>query len=234
MTQTIYDMCKTKNFCPKHVAEVGVYLPETSNLLDFIQQNIRATLVEADPEMVERIRAYFRNQHAITIFPVAIFDYHGIVEFANAGASSFITTLEATPALVNDNYQISENNKFTVEAKRFDEIDDGTIDLLSIDIEGAEWYVIKHMKSRPSVISIETHGKLYTNPFLKDILMWMQDNNYQLWYKNTSDSVFIKKGVFEISFLEKTILFLANLNHSIRRIKTKSILKLKQVLKWLK
>jgi FkbM family methyltransferase len=227
MPQPIYNKCKAKNFYPKHIAEVGVYLPETSNLLDFIQQNIRTTLVEADPKMVEHIRAYFGNRYSITLFPIAIFESPGIVEFANAGASSFITTLKATPALVNDNYQIRENNKFKVEAKRFDEIDDGTIDLLSIDIEGAEWYVIKYMKSRPSVISIETHGKLYTNPFLKDILMWMEDNNYQLWYKGISDSVFIKKGVFEISFWEKLKLFLTNLSLSIRHIKTKFILKFK-------
>lgn len=217
--KAIYTKCLEKNFLPQHVAEVGVYLPETSNILDFIKKNIRTTLVEADPQTVKAIENYFDSQYPITIFPVAIFDKNGTIELSKKGSSTFISELKASPALINDQYQIQENDKFTVEAKRFDEIDDGTIDLLSVDIEGADWYVIKYMKSRPAVISIETHGKYYTNPFQKEILGWMQANDYQIWFKDASDSVFVKNGTFSITFLEKVQLAWVNFVNGLKRLK---------------
>lgn len=105
--------------------------------------------------------------------------------------------------MMNDKYVSDETKKIIVESKTFDKIDDGTIDLISIDIEGGEWYVLKHMKSRPSVISIETHWKNYTNPFMKEISEWMKNNDYLTWYIDKSDTVYFKKGLFELSMIEK-------------------------------
>jgi len=156
------------------VAEVGVYLPETSNILDYIKQGIRTTLVEADPRCVTAIREYFGDTYPITLHPVAVFDSEGSIELINRAASTFASVLNSSPALVNDAYQKQDTDKFTVPAKRFDSLDDGTIDLLSIDIEGCEWYVLKYMKSRPAVISVETHGKRYINPFINEITDWMK------------------------------------------------------------
>ena len=87
--------------------------------------------------------------------------------------------------------------------KRFDEIDDGTIDLLSVDVEGSEWYVIKNLVSRPAVISVETHGALYSNPNLEKITGWMKNNDYIIWYKDRSDTVYVKKGMFNITIMDK-------------------------------
>jgi hypothetical protein len=98
---------------------------------------------------------------------------------------------------------VNEQDKFVVEARTFDQIDDGTIDLLSVDVEGSEWFVLKHMTSRPSVISIETHGSLYRNPFFDQISEWMKANNYVLLYKATSDSVFVKRGVIDVTAGDK-------------------------------
>jgi hypothetical protein len=81
---------------------------------------------------------------------------------------------------VNDYFRVNEEDKFVANSIIFSEIDKGTFDLISIDIEGAEWYVIKHMISRPNIISIETHGKFYTNPNIREIKNWMQLNNYTL------------------------------------------------------
>ncbi len=79
-----------------------------------------------------------------------------------------------SPAQVNDDYQIRKEDRFQVGCVRFDEIDDGSIDLLSVDTEGSEWYVLKYLKSRPLVISVETHGKSYLNPFFGEISAWME------------------------------------------------------------
>lgn len=206
----IYRRLSRKGFKPAHVAEVGVYLPETSNILDYIRQGIRATLVEADPRCAEAIRQYFGDKYPVTLHAVAVFETEGELELINRAASTFASPLTSSPAIVNDAYKRSESDKFTVPAKRFDSIDDGTIDLLSIDIEGCEWYVLKYMKSRPAVISVETHGKRYINPFIREITDWMRENDYEIWYKDDSDSVYIRKGLFSIGAAERFRLLLTN------------------------
>jgi hypothetical protein len=62
-----------------------------------------------------------------------------------------------------------------VRCTTFDRLDDGSIDLISIDTEGSEWFVLKYITSRPDVISIETHGAAYTNPYLDEIQRWMRE-----------------------------------------------------------
>jgi FkbM family methyltransferase len=206
-SKRIYQRCNAKNFKPRHVAEVGVYLPETSNVINFIQAGVKTTLVEADPNTVMAIQQYFSRYPNVYIFPVAVFDYNGEIELLRRAASTFISTLPASPSLVNDGYQAADEDKFTVPCKKFSEIDPGDLDLLSIDIEGAEWYVLKHMVSRPKVLSIETHGKFYVNPNLGQIETWLSTNGYQRWYMDKSDTVYVHKNTFSVSLSEKIALF---------------------------
>lgn len=203
MNEKLYNKCTSKGLIFKHAAEVGVYLPETSNILKFIEDGIRATLVEADPEYVIKIREYFRSFDQVTIYPFAVWDKSGMITLNKASSSSFVDELSSSPAIMNDNYVSDSENKINVEAKTFDEIDDGTIDLLSVDIEGGEWFVIKHLKSKPGVISIETHWKNYSNPYLKEIYGWMNKHGYKVWYVDKSDTVFFKTKLFELTPFEK-------------------------------
>ncbi|MCX6257286.1 MAG: FkbM family methyltransferase [Bacteroidia bacterium] len=219
----LYFKLKKKNFKPGCICEVGVYLPEESNLLGFIKDDIDTTLVEADPEYIKKIRNYFSDRKNVKIIEAAIFDYHGKIELCRRESSTFISQLEASPAMINDNYQINDPDKFMADSLLFDEIDEGKFDLISIDIEGAEWYVIKHMISRPEILSVETHGKYYTNPNIKEIMSWTKSNGYISWYKDESDTVFIKKGVFIISLIEQFQLKLKNI--SICLLKSKKVLK---------
>jgi FkbM family methyltransferase len=220
--ETIFKKLKSKDVTFNHVCEVGVYLPETSNIKDFIKSNIRATLVEADSTLVEPIKEYFKG-YAIDIHNVAIWDDNGTVQLSKAKASTFISKLKSSPALKNDNYQIDTTNVFEIQSKKFSEIDDGTIDLLSIDIEGSEWYVLKYLRSSPKIISVETHGKYYTNPFIYEIREWFAQNNYQIWYKDDSDSVYVRKDVFKVNWVEKLSLVVKGL--SLEVIKLKRFLK---------
>jgi FkbM family methyltransferase len=197
---------------------VGVYLPETSNIIDFIKEGVRATLVEADPDTVIKIKEYFAG-YPIEVVPVAVWDESGVIQLSKAAASTFVTQLKSSPAIVNDQYQVNEKNTFKVPCRKFSEIDDGTIDLLSVDIEGGEWYVVKHLISRPNVVSIETHGKYYTNPFIKEIESWMMQENYTIWYKDLSDTVFIKKGFLQPDFSEAISTRLALLKLSWKKFK---------------
>ena len=217
----IYRKCQQKNFTPRHVAEVGVYLPETSNVADFATEGVRTTLVEAHPTYVEAIRAHFETNENVTLHPVAIYDAPGQLKIVTRGASTYIEHIAAPPSVINDGTSPETDDTLVVSAERFDAIDDGTIELLSIDIEGSEWYVIKHLRSRPSVISVETHGKLYTNPYMGEIQAWMDAQNYQAWYKDNSDTVYVRRGAWPLTLAEKQQLFFKNLHLRFRKNKSK-------------
>lgn len=174
-----------------HVAEVGVYHPETSNILGFINDGIRADLFEPDPESITKMRSAFGALPNVTIHPCALYFENTSIRLYRAGASTFAATLASSPALDNDDYQPEESDAFEADARTFDQFDPGTIDLLSIDTEGCEWYVLQFLKSRPLVISVETGWKKYENPHLSDILCWMKSNGYRFWYRDRSDSVYI-------------------------------------------
>jgi FkbM family methyltransferase len=218
-----YNKLKRKNFTPKNICEVGVYLPQESNIIGFINDNVATTLVEADPNYVANIHQYFSGRKNIKVVEAAVFDFNGEVELSRRAASTFISQLKASPAIINDSYRVNDADKFIAKSILFSEVDRGDFDLISIDIEGAEWYVIKHMVSRPSIIAIETHGKYYTNPNIADIAGWMKGNNYEIWYKDASDTIFVKRGTFRIFFWEKVQLLAKNTG--IALLKKKKLLK---------
>jgi FkbM family methyltransferase len=191
MPPLLHRRVRAKGFAPAHVAEVGVFLPEDSNVYGWITAGVRATLVEADPLTVDKIRAHFAGRDNLTVHAAAVCDFHGEVELRRAGPSTFIQGLHS-PAVVNDGYQARPNDAFTAPAILFSEVDDGSIDLLSIDIEGAEWFVLQHLKSRPAVISVETHGARYQNPRLGEIEAWMSANGYEAWYLDRTDTVYAR------------------------------------------
>lgn len=215
----IYKKCLSRKFTPQHVSEVGVYLPETSNISDFISDGIRTTLVEASPKYAAEIELYYGDNLAVTLHAVAIADEDGTLELYQRGASTFLSNLAASPSVVNDKYVLQETDKIIVPAKRFDRIDDGKIDLLSIDIEGGEWFVLKHLVSRPAVISVETHGKYYINPFMIEITAWMKKNDYLVWYKDKSDTVYVKRGLIHLKFGNTMRVFFYDVYLFLRRSK---------------
>lgn len=207
----LYKNVSGKDFTPKHVAEVGVWHPDTSNVYLYIQDGIKTTLVEPDPESIKLIKATFSNQPNVTLHEVALCDFNGHVDLYKRQSSTFVSLLPSSPAMVNDNADLQQTEKFTAVATLFKEIDDGTIDLISIDTEGSEWFVIKNMMSRPAVISIETHGGVYINPYMSELSNWMQQNNYTLWYKDKSDSVYVQKNTIPVVFTDKLNLLKMNL-----------------------
>jgi len=194
MNNRLFERCGKIGFEVRHAAEVGVFLPASSNIRGFIDQGIRSTLVDADPATVDALRQFFQGRAHVTIVPYAMSDKRETVTFYRRAASTFLAALPSTPAMVNDGYVPAPEDAFTVESLLFSDIDDGSIDVLSIDIEGAEWFVIKHMVSRPTVLSVETHGNMYDNPFHREILSWMDTNGYEILYYDNSDTAFVRRG----------------------------------------
>jgi FkbM family methyltransferase len=218
---TIYERFSKEEFYPSHVAEVGVYHPETSTIYEYLIEDVKCTLVEPDPHSTSLIKNHFRSNQNLILHEVAIYDSCGNIDLVKQNASTYVAEIDRPPSKVNDESRLTEADKFTVEATTFDQIDDGTIDLLSIDIEGCEWYVLKYMISRPQVISLETHGGIYINPFKKEILNWMSENNYIIYYKTASDSIFVRKDKFKITSMDKIELLISDIIISARRNKKK-------------
>ena len=214
---SLFKRVSETGFKPLHVAEVGVFKPETSNIYEFIKTGIRTTLVEPDPRSIKQIKEHFAALCNVTLHEVAIFDREGEIELVQREASTFVSELTASPAIQNDGYQVAEKDKFVVRALPFDKIDDGSIDLLSIDVEGAEWFVIKTMRSRPAVISLETHGAAYVNPYMNEISSWMRDNGYRSWYLTGSDTVFVRPAVIRASAGDRLMLKLVSACLSLNR-----------------
>ena len=215
----IFKKINAKLILIQKVCEVGVYLPETSNIIDFVKQGKETILVEPEPRSIEAIKSYFESYNNVTLIPAAIYKHTGTITLSKAEASTFVSDLPTSPALKNDSYQIDNNKKIEVECKLFSDIDKGDIDLLSIDTEGSEWYVLLTIISRPKVISIETHGKYYINPFIKEIKNWMIENDYKIWFKDKSDTVYFKKGLFNLSLKDNISLQLTNFYLWFRRNK---------------
>ena len=210
-------MLKKKNYTPRHVCEVGVWHPRTSNIKYYIEKNIKSLLIEPDPESIALIKKEWGDRKNLTLKTVACTDFEGTIDLHKAGSSSFVSSTKNSPAMVNDSFDIKKNISTKVDAKKFSSEDPGDIDLISIDIEGSEWFVIKHMLSRPDIISIETHGGYYINPHIEDIKNWMDEYNYVLWFKDNSDSVYVKKHIIKVKFNEILFLMLKNIHLIFRR-----------------
>lgn len=220
MSQTpLYRKLSYKRYCPKKVAEVGVYFPENSNIRNYVDEGVPALLIEPDPQSLDKIYARYSNYKNVEIYPVAVGDESGTIELVKAGASTYAKSLKVTPAIVNDG--APGISRKTIEAKcvRFSEIDPADLSLISIDIEGGEWYVIKHMLSRPDVISIETHGGLYKNPFMPEMITWFNQNGYMLWYRDGSDSIYIKHELFNLSYFDKIRSYLYGIHLQYRSLR---------------
>lgn len=207
----LFRKVRAKGFRPSHVAEIGVWHPHTSNVIQYIQDGVRVTLVEPDPDSISLIKSEFGSRDNVTLHELAVCDFNGEVDLYKRASSTFVSSLASSPALVNDDCDIRQADKFTAKARLFSEIDDGTIDLIAIDTEGSEWFVIKKMRSRPTVISIETHGGMYVNPYTEELVEWMHGNNYGLWYKDKSDSVYVLSNTISVSFLDKVNLVISDL-----------------------
>jgi len=203
VSERLHRMCRRKGLQIRQVAEVGVYWPETSNVLAFVREGIPAMLVEADPQCLARIREFFSPWKDVRIVPCAVWDEDGRITLYRANSSTFASGVSGSPAQVNDAYVPGEGDGFEVEARRFSGIDDGGIDLLSIDIEGAEWYVLKHLRSRPRVIALETHAAEYRNPHLGQIERWMAENGYVLWFIDHTDTVYARRDAVDIGTAER-------------------------------
>jgi len=176
------------------VCEVGVWKPEESHILNLIPHAKKVIMFEAQEEYAEQSRNSFKDYGYVTVHTVAIYKENlDSVQFVDIGSSSFIEGV-ASPSVNMHVYNIPQRKRFHVQARTFDNYDEGDIDILAIDIEGAEWYVLEKMKSRPKLICIETHYAPigYHNPFMSEIEEWIHENGYVKHMNDVSDTIYKK------------------------------------------
>ena len=97
---------QAKGCRPSHVAEIGVWHPQKSNVYQYIQDGVRVTLVEPDPDSIALIKSEFATYDNITLYEVAVCDFNGRVELCKRESSTFVSSLSSSPALVNDDCDI--------------------------------------------------------------------------------------------------------------------------------
>lgn len=193
---------------PKHVVEVGAYNPMDLSVLPFVfDTSCRVQLFEPQPACVERLREFFKKAafRNIEITQTAIgtgFEQTMIhVPVAtkknpDAAASAFTGPQSPYHARLQAGKEVEELKTSRISVAPLSTFDDGTIQALSIDVEGAEWDVLSTLVSRPAVISIELWGQGgYVTSGIVQIEHWMADNGYALHDQTKTDAIYIlEKG----------------------------------------
>ena len=142
---------------PTHVLECSAGESAISKCTHlWMEEADRITLVEPRPEAVATLEADYKDNPKITIIPVAIADEPGKITlmYKNPGQGNGSTYVKGvvSPEIVIMKRHFK--HEVEVDAVRFSSIDDGSIDYLIADTEGYEWYILKHILSRPRLIYI--------------------------------------------------------------------------------
>lgn len=124
-------------------------------------------LIEPHPVLAAKAS----NALGLPIIQVAIgFESGSRILVENNGSSYLFGTWSPSPA----NPSAVQH---PVRVMTFDELDQGTIDVLALDCEGMEWAVLSKMRSLPKLLTIEIWSN---NPYRKEIEQWIKDNKYQI------------------------------------------------------
>lgn len=169
----IWVVSKVSNSLNKHLVEIGC--TDRANLHDFLEEDSLLEIFEPNPKHLEAIRAAYAGFNNVIIHPYALWKECGQLRFYSQGATSFVEGV-MSPAVLNNLYVCDEKHVITVEARTYDEFDNGTVTMMDIDTEGAEWHVLEKMSSKPAVIMIEMEWVNYRNPHYDEIIKWMQQS----------------------------------------------------------
>lgn len=197
----LHTIAQVMGLKPRHVVEVGVNEPHRCSVARFIADGARATLVEPLPWCAKNLRAAFPSARVIEAVCARA---AGEVTLYDRGEGAWIEDVPKGGApdehpqhsgIVRANFD--QQFKRTVSAIRFgDGIDADDIDILAVDTEGAEWFVIGQMqKARPRLIRVETHftHSGYRNPYWSEITDRLASLGYAPAVEDVSDTLFIRR-----------------------------------------
>lgn len=197
---SLYNFCAYFDFKINKVVEVGVWTASSCRSKEFIHNHYEVELFEPHPKAFETLQLEYSKFSNVKLHNIAIGDKEENIEFVDYGEGSFISSLKNPPVKQDDPMGLWNNenfdkshSRFIAKCDTFEKYDSGDIDLLLLDMEGFEWSVLSKLKSRPKIISVETHSEnRSSNPNLDKIHIWMNNNTYKTLFKNTSDTFFIR------------------------------------------
>ena len=134
----------------------------------------RTLLIEPDPEMAAAAR---RNYPWAEVRQVAVAREFGTANLRKLNGSSYIKGIPWAPAFDVCPDKARKAGKVPVATVPFSVLDDGEIDLLNLDCEGSEWYVLEKMKSRPRILQVELYPK---HGHHREISAWLEAHGYQV------------------------------------------------------
>ncbi len=172
------------------LAEVGVGpMGMAYGALFWDRPDMHILMFEPHPVYAAGVRAAAADRPNVELFEVAIGDEPGKATFYDEGTSSSLAGV-ASPS--EQHKGVHECKSYEVEVRRFSDFDKGDIDHLRIDTEGAEWFCLKHLVSRPKQIVVEVYNDLatYINPYLYEINEWAALNGYQRVAVQDSDFIY--------------------------------------------
>lgn len=188
----LYWAIKKAGVVSNRAAEVGVLSFEASAIRGFVMEGVQCDLYEAVPEFCDKIALDVAAYKRTVLHRVAVSDYNGTLDLCMAGPSTFNAAQASSPAINHDGYDKSTAQTVTVKCVDFADVDTSDYDLVTVDVEGGEYSVLSRMRSRPTVIALETQSRDYCNPRLGAIADWMVENGYVVWIWNNTDTVFFK------------------------------------------
>ena len=150
----------------RKVCEVGIGSLDISILPWFAETDVQIIGVDPNPELAEAARRALPNA---VIHERAIW----------ADSCSEVTLyLDGGRSHVDGLWSPGKNGHRSIQVKTlaFSDIDDGSIDILNIDCEGGEWFVLSQLLSRPHLIGIELWDGY---PNKNDCENWLISHGYR-------------------------------------------------------
>jgi len=181
----LYDYCQENKIEVKLACEVGFWRLADSQIKEFIEDGIQCWVFDV-------LHCDIGDLKNVNFFHTAIgYEERNAVAFVQYGASTYKKGIYS-PAVINKGHKYKSSDLCLFPLNTFDDYDTGTIDIISIDIEGMEWAVLCNMKSLPKIIEIEMEWKKYINPSYDTIKHWMKINGYKLLEHDGSDHIYIR------------------------------------------
>lgn len=180
----LFDYCKAKRVKVNFACEVGYDELKHSQIKGFIENGTECMVIDLTScnDIMHKMN--------VGIYCYGIgFKEKKNQQFNLNGASTYMDGI-LSPAVINKGHGPKADRVIFRDVHTFDEFDTGTIDAISIDIEGLEYAVLKKMKSRPEIISIEMKWRKYKNPYFKNIRAWMRYHGYKKVAINGSDEIY--------------------------------------------
>jgi len=148
---------------------------------------------EPHPGYFAEVRAAAGDRTNVHLFNVAIGDEPGKLKLYDEGTSSSLAGV-SSPFAQHRKEDPEAKPYHMVDVKRVSDFDTGDWDILRVDTEGAEWFCLKHLVSRPREIVVEIYNDLatYINPHLWEIQDWARREGYRLTSIQDSDFIYTR------------------------------------------